>query len=45
MSSKSKSKIDWSKVLEVIINILTIGLGHVKKHRNGTGSENENPQS
>ena len=31
---KSESKsIDWSKVLRVVIKILTIGLYHVNKHR------------
>ena len=30
-STSEKKKIDWSIVLEFIVKVLTIGLGHVKK--------------
>ena len=30
---EQKKSFDWSKVLEVIIKILTIGLYHVEKHK------------
>ena len=31
---KSESKsVDWAKVLNIIIKILTIGLYHVEKHK------------
>ena len=30
---KNATGIDWSKVLRVVIKILTIGLYHVNKHR------------
>ena len=33
MENKEKKPIDWGKVIEVSIKILTIGLYHVNKHR------------
>ena len=38
VAKKEKQKIDWSKVLKVVIKILTIGLYHVKKHRSKDGA-------
>ena len=35
---KEKHKIDWSIVVEILIQILTLGLGHVKKHKSGNES-------
>ena len=29
----AKKSVDWAKVVEVIITILTIGLNHIKKHK------------
>ena len=32
-SSESTSKFDWTKVLDIVIKILTIGFYHVQKHK------------
>ena len=38
-NSPSESKtFDWTKVLDIVIKILTIGLYHVEKHRSGSGT-------
>ena len=31
-TSQNKPKVDWVKVVEVIITILTFGLNHLRKH-------------
>ena len=31
--SYQQSKIDWSKVVEVLIAILSLGLSHIRKHK------------
>ena len=31
--SNEKKQVDWAKVVEVVIAILTLGLSHIKKHR------------
>ena len=31
-SDQNKPKIDWVKVVEIVIHILTLGLGHLRKH-------------
>ena len=42
-NSESQSK-DWKKVvIDIIIQVITLGLYHVEKHRSGSGPEN--PQS
>ena len=28
-----KKQIDWAKIVEVVIAILTLGLSHIRKHR------------
>ena len=28
-----KKEIDWAKIVEVVIAILTLGLSHIRKHR------------
>ena len=33
-TSSDKKPFDWTIVLEVVVKILTIGLGHVRKHKN-----------
>ena len=36
LNSKSEtSKVDWTKVLDIVIKILTIGFYHIKKHQGG----------
>lgn len=30
---KENKKIDWARVLQILIRILTIGLIHLKKHK------------
>jgi hypothetical protein len=35
--TSSKPNIDWAKVVEIIISILTLGLSHLRKHNNQTG--------
>ena len=30
-----KKQVDWAKVVEVIISILTLGLSHIRKHQDG----------
>ena len=43
MSSESTSK-DWKKVvIDIIVQLLTLGFYHVEKHRSGSGPEH--PQS
>ena len=37
-SQSNKKKFDWSIVVEILIQILTLGLGHVKKHKSGNES-------
>ena len=36
-NANSKPNIDWAKVVEVVIAILTLGLSHIRKHNNQTG--------
>ena len=31
--TRMKKKIDWSKVVEIVIAILTLGLTHIRKHQ------------
>ena len=39
MEKETKNKVDWEGIVEVILKILTIGLYHVKKHRNNERTE------
>ena len=32
-SASESTKFDWTKVLDIVIKILTIGLYHVNKHK------------
>ena len=31
-ANSDKPQIDWVKVIEIVITILTLGLGHLRKH-------------
>ena len=30
---KEKNKIDWEKILRILIRVLTIGIYHIEKHK------------
>ena len=38
-NENEKKQVDWAKVVEVIISILTLGLSHLRKHQSNDGNE------